>query len=152
MPIPSRETSLRLFGAYSSQRHAHASIATPPQRRRCKSRSLWGSRGCMKKKVPVGHSIGKVFTWNRHSIVLLTLLNFDFDLVVFAEIGDLLSRDKTYLRVDATVFDAFPIHGNKIFLGFLDWRYVMLLPTWYDWIDDYVPSLAPYWSLVGALP
>lgn len=44
----------------------------------------------MSEKLPIGDSIGELFIWNGHSIVLLALFDLDLDLVILSKVRDLL--------------------------------------------------------------
>ena len=53
---------------------------------------------CFNPTVPIGNSIGKVLAGNWYPVILLSLLDLDFNFVIFAEIRDLLHCDKSTLE------------------------------------------------------
>ena len=74
-----------------SSLHLFISLLQPPiQHIHCISHLWLESKVWIEHTIPVSNSVSEILVWYWHTIVLLTFLNFDFDLIIFSKVCDLL--------------------------------------------------------------
>ena len=79
--------------------------------------------------VPVRNAISELFVWNVYAVILLSLLDLAFDLIVFSKVPKLLNKWWNYFSIGASWYGSWLIHSDEILSSLLNIGRFKLLPS-----------------------